>query len=255
MILPVGAFILGLFLGSFLNVCIHRIPASESVVWPGSHCPACRTPIRAWDNIPLLSYLVLRGRCRQCQARISPRYPLVELISGLLAVGLLYRFGPTWGYLIYYAWSLALVVITFIDLDHQIIPDRLSLGGIVVGLVLLPWLPVTYQEALIGLALGAGGLIAIIYGYKVLTGKEGMGGGDVKLLGMIGVFLGWQGVVFTIFVASLVGSVVGVPWLAAQKKDMQNPIPFGPFLSLGALVYLYWGQDIIDWYFGFMAWG
>lgn len=248
MTLPVIVGLLGLFIGSFLNVCIYRLPRAESIVWPGSHCPACGAAVKPWDNIPLLSYLLLRGRCRQCAAPIALRYPLVELISALLALGLFYRFGLTPAFGIYYLFACALVVVTFIDLDYQIIPDRISLGGIVVGLVLVSWLPVSYKDALIGLAAGAGVLLAIIYGYYFITKRQGMGGGDVKLLGMIGVFIGWQGVAFTIFVASLIGAVVGVAWIAVQGKDMKAAIPFGPFLSLGAIIYLFWGSPLIDWY-------
>jgi len=244
--------LLGLFIGSFLNVCIYRIPRSESIVWPGSRCTACGTPIKPWDNIPVVSYLLLWGKCRHCQARITPRYPLVETLSALLALALYARFGLSAVFLIYYLFACALIVITFIDLDFQIIPDRISLGGIVLGLALVYWLPVTYKDALIGLAVGAGSLILIIYGYYFLTKRQGMGGGDVKLLGMIGVFIGWQGVAFTIFTASLIGSVVGLAWIAVQGKDMKAAIPFGPFLSLGALIYLFWGKALIAWYFMLM---
>jgi len=243
-----AVILLGLFIGSFLNVCIYRIPRAESIIWPGSRCTACGTPIKPWDNIPLVSYLFLRGKCRQCSARIKPRYPLVEALSALLALALYARFGLGAVFLIYYLFACALIVITFIDLDFQIIPDRISLGGIVVGLVLVYWLPVTYKDALIGLAVGAGSLLLIIYGYYFLTKRQGMGGGDVKLLGMIGVFVGWQGVAFTIFTASLIGSVVGLAWIAVQGKDMKAAIPFGPFLSIGALIYLFWGPSLIAWY-------
>jgi leader peptidase (prepilin peptidase)/N-methyltransferase len=248
--------VLGLFIGSFLNVCIYRIPAGESIVWPGSRCPRCGKPIKPWDNIPVVSYLILRGKCRQCGSAISVRYPVVELLSALLAVAILYRFGPGAAFVIYYFWACTLLVITFIDLDHQIIPDRFSLGGAVAGLLLIPWLIVGYKDALIGLVLGAGMLAAIIYGYYLLTGKQGMGGGDVKLLGMIGVFTGWQGVLFTVFTGSLVGTIVGIPWAYFHHKDqevatLKAAIPFGPFLSLGALVYVLWGEQIMQWYFGF----
>lgn len=248
----ITAFI-GLFIGSFLNVCIYRIPRDESIVFPASRCPKCGRAIRPWENIPVLSYLFLMGRCRGCREKISLRYPVVELLSALLAVAMLYRFGLTQSFLIYYLWACALLVITFIDIDFQIIPDSLSIGGIVVGLVLVWWLPIRYKDALIGLCVGAGLLISIIYGYYFLTGKQGMGGGDVKLLGMIGVVTGWQGVLFTIFMGSLIGTLVGVPWAYAQKKNMQAAIPFGPFLALGALIYVLWGDLVINWYFGILA--
>jgi len=250
---PLLAAVLGLFIGSFLNVCIHRIPRDESIVFPSSKCPKCGTKIKPWDNIPVLSYLLLLGRCRGCGEKISVRYPVVELLSGLLAVTMLYRFGLTPAAPIYYLWSCLLLVITFIDIDHQIIPDSLSIGGAVVGLALVWWLPVTYVDALIGLAVGGGLLIAVIYGYYFLTGKQGMGGGDVKLLAMIGVFTGWQGVLFTIFMGSLAGTLVGIPWALLQRKNMQAAIPFGPFLALGAFLYVLWGEFIVGWYFGILS--
>ncbi|MGC9325054.1 MAG: prepilin peptidase [Desulfomonilia bacterium] len=241
--------VFGLFIGSFLNVCIYRIPRSESVVWPASHCPQCQKPLKPWHNIPVISYLFLRGQCRYCGCRISLRYPVVELLSALLAVTFLARFGLSLSFAIYYLWACALLVITFIDLDHQIIPDSISLGGIIVGLVAVIWLPVAYLDAVLGLVLGSGILIGIIYGYYFLTGKQGMGGGDVKLLGMIGVFTGWQGVLFTLFSASLLGTLVGIPWAFLQRKNIQSPIPFGPFLSIGSLIFVLWGNEIINWYF------
>ncbi|HPR50989.1 MAG TPA: prepilin peptidase [Deltaproteobacteria bacterium] len=249
---PVAIAVLGLFIGSFLNVCIHRIPRSESIMWPASHCPVCNNPIKPWDNIPLVSYILLGGRCRSCSAKISLRYPVVESLSALLALSMLYRFGLTVSFGIYYLWACVLLVITFIDIDYQIIPDRLSLGGIILGLGLVYWLPLTYKDAIIGLVLGSGLLIAVIYGYYFLTKKQGMGGGDVKLLGMIGVFTGWQGVLFTIFMGSLIGTLFGLPWALMQKKTMKAAIPFGPFLALGALIFVLWGTQLTDWYFGFL---
>ncbi|HOO37720.1 MAG TPA: prepilin peptidase [Deltaproteobacteria bacterium] len=249
---PVAIAVLGLFIGSFLNVCIHRIPRSESIMWPASHCPVCNNPIKPWDNIPLVSYILLGGRCRSCSAKISLRYPVVETLSALLALSMLYRFGLTVSFGIYYLWACVLLVITFIDIDYQIIPDRLSLGGIILGLGLVYWLPLTYKDAIIGLVLGSGLLIAVIYGYYFLTKKQGMGGGDVKLLGMIGVFTGWQGVLFTIFMGSLIGTLFGLPWALMQKKTMKAAIPFGPFLALGALIFVLWGTQLTDWYFGFL---
>jgi leader peptidase (prepilin peptidase)/N-methyltransferase len=145
-----------------------------------------------------------------------------------------------------------LIAITYIDLDFQIIPDRISLGGIIVGLLCVYWLPVSYKDALIGMVLGAAVLLFVIYGYYFLTKKQGMGGGDVKLLAMIGVFTGWHGVLFTLFSASLIGSIIGITWVYINRKDMKAAIPFGPFLSIGALIYLLWGPPVINWYFGFM---
>lgn len=248
--IPIAVVVFGLFLGSFLNVCIYRIPRKESIAWPGSHCPHCGNPVKPWDNIPVLSYLFLRGRCRHCGERISPRYPLVECLSALLALSMLCRFGLSVEALIFYFWACALLVVTFIDLDLQIIPDSISIGGIVVGFCLVPWMSTGWLDALYGMLLGGGLLLGIIYGYLFLTGKEGMGGGDVKLLAMIGVFTGWHGVLFTIFAASLVGSVVGVSWMLIKRKGLQTAIPFGPFLALGAYLYVLTGPEIISWYFG-----
>ena len=180
---PLAVAVIGLFIGSFLNVCIHRIPREESIVFPSSRCPGCGANIKPWDNIPVLRYLILRGKCRSCKEKISIRYPLVEILSTLLALAMLYRFGLNASFAVYYAWACALLVITFIDLDHQIIPDSLSIGGIVVGLALVWWMPVSYKDAFIGLGLGAGLLIAVIYGYYFLTGKQGMGGGDASCSG------------------------------------------------------------------------
>jgi leader peptidase (prepilin peptidase)/N-methyltransferase len=246
----------GLFIGSFLNVCIHRIPRGESIVWPPSRCPKCSTPIRPVDNVPVVSYLLLGGRCRACGEPISVRYPVVELLSALLAVSMLYRFGWGFTFAVYYAWACVLLVVTFIDIDHRIIPDRFSIGGMVAGLALVPFMPLTYKDSLLGLALGGGLLLAVIYGYYLVTGKEGMGGGDVKLLAMIGVFTGWKGVLFTVFAASVAGTAVGIPFALITKKGegaMKTAVPFGPFLALGALLYVYWGERVISWYFGFLT--
>jgi leader peptidase (prepilin peptidase)/N-methyltransferase len=247
-----AVFVYGLFIGSFLNVCIYRIPKKASIVWPGSKCPSCDSPIRFYDNIPVISWLVLRGRCRSCNSWISVRYPVVELIAALFALVFYHKYSMTLEFIIYYALACALIVVTFIDIDIQEIPDEISLGGIVIGLVLVYWLPLSYRDSLIGMVLGGGVLLAVIYGYYFITKKQGMGGGDVKLLAMIGVFIGWQGVLFTIFAASLIGSVIGVTWVYINRKDMKAAIPFGPFLSIGALIYILWGPPLINWYFGFL---
>jgi leader peptidase (prepilin peptidase)/N-methyltransferase len=155
--------------------------------------------------------------------------------------------------MIYFLFGCALIVITFVDIDFQVIPDIISLGGIPVGLFLVYWLPVSYKDAIIGIVLGAGIPIAVIYTYLFLTKKQAMGGGDVKLLGMIGVFIGWKGVLFTLFTASVIGSVVGITWLVITHKNSQSPIPFGPFLSIGAIAYLFWGSIVLDWYMRFMG--
>lgn len=243
------SFFLGAIVGSFLNVCIYRLPADESIVSPPSHCPKCQAPIRWYQNIPILSYLFLGGRCASCRTRIPFRYPLVEFLNGALFLLVFLRFGFLWATPIYWVFCAALVVITFIDLDHQIIPDVISLPGIVLGFLAsfaIPWLP--WTSSLLGILLGGGSLFLVAAGYELLTKKEGMGGGDIKLLAMLGAFLGWQAVLPVIFLSSLIGSLVGIPLMLIKKADGKLAIPFGPFLALGALLYLFWGPLLIHWY-------
>ncbi|RNC69870.1 MAG: prepilin peptidase [Desulfuromonadales bacterium] len=248
-ILTIFSFILGAVVGSFLNVCIYRLPAGESVVSPPSRCPACGSRIRPWHNIPIIGWLILRGKCRDCGAPISPRYPLVELLNGLLTLALFLKFGPSPTFLVLFVFCSALMAITFIDLDHQIIPDVISLPGIAVGFAcsfVLPWLG--WKSSLIGIVAGGGSLLLVAWLYEFLTKKEGMGGGDIKLLAMMGAFLGWRAVPFIIFASSLIGSVIGVTLMLVQKKDGKLAIPFGPFLAAGAVLYIFYGKAIITWY-------
>lgn len=244
-------FVAGAAVGSFLNVCICRLPKDESVVFPPSRCPRCGYSIRWYDNIPLLSYLALRGRCRRCRARISPRYLLVEALNALLALLLFLRFGPTLTFLVLFLFCSALVVVTFIDLEHQIIPDEISLPGIVVGFLcsfILPWQ--SWLGSLLGILLGGGSLLLVASAYHRLTGKEGMGGGDIKLLAMMGAFLGWKAVPFIIFTSSLAGSVIGISLMLIRKQDSRLAIPYGPYLAFGALLYIFYGRQLIRWYLG-----
>jgi len=244
------SIVFGTFIGSFLNVCICRLPQGESIVTPRSHCPHCQKMIGWYDNIPILSYLVLRGKCRGCRAPISLQYPLVEAVTGLFSLLLMLRFGPSLDYLFYFAFVAALIVITVIDLYHQIIPDVISLPGIGVGLLgslLLPDL--VFLNSLIGMFLGGGSLFLVATGYQWLFKREGMGGGDVKLLAMIGAFLGWRAVILTILLSSLIGSVTGILIILLKGKDFKYAIPYGPFLSLGAVFCLFYGEAIIRWYF------
>jgi leader peptidase (prepilin peptidase)/N-methyltransferase len=246
------AFWVGAIVGSFLNVCIYRIPAGESVVSPPSHCPKCSNKIRWYQNIPILSYLFLSGRCGFCRTRIPFRYVLVEALTGVLFVVNYVHFGLSFATPIYWLFTAALVVITFIDLDHQIIPDVISLPGIVVGFLcsfVIPWL--TWLDSLLGILLGGGLLFAIAWLYEVLLKREGMGGGDIKLLAMIGAFLGWKAVFPVIFFASLAGTLIGVPLMLIKGKDARFALPFGPFLAGAALVFLFWGQAIVGWYLSF----
>jgi leader peptidase (prepilin peptidase)/N-methyltransferase len=243
------ALITGMLVGSFLNVCICRMPKGESVVFPPSHCPQCDYHIRWYDNIPLFSYLLLRAKCRGCGLHISLQYPLVELLNGLLTLALFLRVGPTFAFLVLFLFCSALVVITFIDLEHQIIPDEISLSGIVIGFVLSFFLQGhSWLNSLLGILLGGGSLLLVAYGYQWLTGKEGMGGGDIKLLAMMGAFLGWKSIPFIIFASSLIGSVIGITIMLIQKKDSKLAIPFGPYLAFAAVVYIFYGRQIIHWY-------
>jgi leader peptidase (prepilin peptidase)/N-methyltransferase len=241
----------GATVGSFLNVCIHRLPGRESIVFPASHCPACKKPIRPYDNLPLVSYIVLRGRCRDCGAPISIRYPLVEILTGATALATVNAFGLTPQFLVSFAFLSALIVITFIDLDHQIIPDAISLPGIGVGLLSSLFLDEPgWRSSLVGIVVGGGILWAVAEGYYRLTGREGMGGGDVKLLAMIGAFLGWQAVPLTLLLASLGGTLVGVAVMTVSGQGSRTPIPFGPFLAAGAACSLFFGEDLVSWYLG-----
>jgi len=237
------SFIFGAAVGSFLNVCIFRIPAEQSIVKPASRCPSCEHPIRFYDNIPILSFLILRAKCRDCGAKISWRYPLVEFITGLLALLLFMKFGPTIHFLVFFIFTAVLIVITFIDLDHQIIPDVISLPGIplfflaAVLIVKLPWL-----EAVIGLLIGGGILLSIAFVYELITKREGMGGGDIKLLALIGGFLGWKSLIFVLLFSSLTGAVIGVTAMIINKQDTKYAVPFGPFLSAAAVAYVFLGD-------------
>ena len=255
MITLIFSFIFGTIVGSFLNVCIHRLPIHQSVVAPSSHCPFCKQPIAFYDNIPILSFILLRGKCRTCKASVSYQYPLVEFLAGSLSLILVQKCGLSLNYAAYFIFGAAILVVTFIDLRHQIIPDTVSLPGIVLGLLTSIFLPsLTFLDSLIGIAVGGGSLLLIAGGYYLLTKKEGMGLGDVKLLAMMGAFLGWKSILFIIMVASLSGALAGITVMLIKKKDRKYAIPFGPFLSLGALCYLLYGQEMIRWYVQFHFW-
>ncbi len=250
---PVILFLLGAVVGSFANVCILRIPAGESIVWPGSRCPSCKKPIAAYDNVPILSWLLLRGRCRSCQAPISARYWVVELLTALAAVAVYFRVGFGFEWFVLFAFTASLIVITFIDLDHRIIPDVISLPGIVAGFVLSFAREPGPIDSAIGILFGGGILFAVAWGYEKATGREGMGGGDVKLLAMIGAFLGWQSIPLTLLLSSLSGSVIGLSLMWWTGSDTKYAIPFGPFLALGALVYAFCGEELMHWYLDLAA--
>lgn len=242
-------FVFGAVVGSFLNVCIYRIPAGVSIVSPPSRCPACSKRIAFYDNIPIISYIVLMGRCRRCGSAVSARYPVVEAITGIFASALFFKFGLTPGFFIYSVFIAALIVITFIDIDHQIIPDVISLPGIPLGIISSFFLPsVGVADSVIGAIAGGGLLFGIAAAYYYSTGKEGMGGGDVKLLAMIGAFTGWRGVLMTVLAGSVSGAVLGGALMLLRGKGGKHPIPFGPFLAAGAAVYVFAGEALIEWY-------
>jgi leader peptidase (prepilin peptidase)/N-methyltransferase len=243
------SIVFGAIVGSFLNVCIIRIPKEESIIIPGSHCPHCKNPIKFYDNIPMLSYLILKGKCRYCKRPISIQYPLIEGITALSSFSLLIKFGPSLSYLFYFSFIAALIVITVIDFYHQIIPDTISIPGIGVGLLGALIVPdIAFFNSLIGILVGGGSLFLVATLYQWLFKREGMGGGDVKLLAMIGGFLGWTSVILTILLSSLIGSIVGITVMILKGKDFKTAIPFGPFLSIGAVISLFYGESLIRWY-------
>ena len=243
------SFLFGLALGSFLNVCIHRIPLKKSIVHPPSSCPQCGQKIKAYDNIPVISYIFLLGKCRYCKAPISLRYPVVEIITGLLSTALFVRYGFHYKYLIYLAFSASLVIISFIDLQHKIIPDIISLPGIIIGLAIsIIFHHISWLNAMIGALGGGGSLFLVAVVFEKVTGREGMGGGDVKLLAMIGAWMGWRALPFIILISSLTGAIIGGGSLLLTSRGLQTKIPFGPFLALGALIYLFFGYELVSWY-------
>ena len=251
LLLPLIFFVFGLCIGSFLNVCIYRIPESKSIVHPGSSCPSCGTPIKVYDNIPVISYFILRARCRSCKHQISFRYPLVELFTGGIWVLSYLKFGFSLECLAMLVFLSVLILITFIDIDHRIIPDTISLPGIplcFLGAVFLT--PLGWKDSLIGILAGGGILFLVAEGYYRLKHEEGMGGGDIKLLAMIGAFIGWKGVFFTIFASSAIGTVIGLFLMVITRNNLKLAVPFGPFIALGATLYLFAGQEILHWYYG-----
>jgi leader peptidase (prepilin peptidase)/N-methyltransferase len=250
---PAGLFVLGLLIGSFLNVCIWRLPRRESLNWPGSHCTTCERRLSWYENIPVASWLALRGRCRSCGAGIAVTYPLVEFVTGTLFAGgyLVYGWTPLLAVRLLFA--CAMVVLFVIDLRHRILPNVITLPGIVAGLVFSLALPPGWLAALIGAIAGGGALFLIAEVYYRVRGVEGLGMGDVKMLAMIGAFLGWQLTLVTLMLASLSGSVIGVGLMATGRRDMQAALPFGTFLAVGALVAAVYGDDLLAWYLGFYS--
>ena len=243
--------VLGLSIGSFLNVCIYRLPRRQSLSSPPSRCPKCGRALRWYDNIPVISWTLLGGRCRACRASISMQYPLVELVTALLffVIVWLTPMGP----LVFSRLLLVCILITLfgIDLEHQILPNSITLPGIVIGLLFSIVAQPGLQAALVGAVLGAGLLYGIAGAYYLVRREEGLGMGDVKMLAMIGAFLGWKAVLVTLVLSSFSGAAVGVGLIAAQRGGMRVAMPFGTFLALGALASMLAGQPLINWYAGF----
>ncbi len=236
--------VVGLLFGSFTNVIIYRLPVGESIVFPASHCPHCYERLKAWDLVPVLSWLFIKGRCRYCAAGISPRYPLVEILCALLFMGVYLRWGLSPETLAGWVFTVILLAAAFIDLDHGIIPDRLTYPGIVIGLVLSFW-TLGFLPALWG-TLAFGGLMFAV----AFISNGGMGGGDIKMAAVIGAFTGLAGAAITILLASLTGAIFGLGVMAVKKTGRKTPVKFGPFLAVAAyLAYLY-ADTIALWYLG-----
>jgi len=267
--------VFGLLVGSFLNVVIFRLPVILEREWkqqareileldvdetqaeafnlvvPRSRCRRCHTLIRAWHNIPVLSYLLLRGRCANCAERISPRYPMIELLTGVLTGFLAWKFGAGWELTgaILFAW--ALIALTFIDFDHQLLPDDITLGLVWLGLLFsLGDVFVTPPDAIIGAIAGYASLWLVFHAFRLLTGKEGMGYGDFKLFAALGAWLGWQLLPLVILLSSATGAILGGALIVLRGRDRAQPIPFGPFLAIAGLIAFLWGDAILGWYMG-----
>ena len=251
----VFVFWAGLSIGSFANVCIYRIPRKLSIVKPGSRCPKCDSPIRPWQNIPLLSFIILGGRCKHCGEKISWRYPAIELANGLLYIWAFYRFlyleNNIYQFAVAIYLSTAFLIIFFIDLDHRIIPDSISLSGIVIGLAasFLPGTALNWLESLIGILVGGGLFLAVAEIGDRIFKKESMGGGDIKLAAMMGAFIGWKGIVLTLGLGAFLGAMIGgTALILARDKESARTVPFGPYLVAAATVAFYWGEDLINAY-------
>jgi leader peptidase (prepilin peptidase)/N-methyltransferase len=245
----VAAF--GLVIGSFLNVCIYRLPRGQSVVWPASRCTTCGRALAWYENIPVLSYIALGGACRTCRATISPVYPAVEVATCAAFVAMYARLGLTPLLAARLVFACAMIVLFVIDLRHRILPNAITVGGIPVGFAFSLALPPGWVASLIGVIAGGGSLLLIAELYRLIRREEGLGMGDVKMLALIGAFLGWKLMLLTLVLSSLLGSVIGIAMIAGRKGDMKYALPFGTFLSAAALIASVAGDAIIEWYMGF----
>ena len=250
-VILVLVFLFGISFGSFLNVLIYRLPRKESLVKPPSKCPACGSGIRYFDNIPIISYVILGGKCRHCKKNISLRYPVIEILSGLLTVYAIYSFGFTLKGIEVVFLSLVFLAIFFIDLDHTIIPDVFTIPGVIIGIAvsLLPGAMVGWKQSLIGMAVGGGAFMLVGILGQIIFKKEALGFGDVKYAAMVGAFLGWKNLILMLIIASFLGSIIGISLIyLSGKKGKSTYIPFGPFLTVGAWIAIYFGEDLIKAY-------
>ena len=247
------AGLLGLCVGSFLNVCIYRLPLEKSLLWPASQCPTCAQPLNWFDNVPVVAWLALGGRCRSCKTRISGVYPFVEALTGVMFVWATWQYGVDWLLASRLLFGCALVVLFFIDLEHRILPNVITIPGTVIGFLLSVVSPPGGVSSLVGLVVGGLIPLAVAEIYYRVRRIEGLGMGDVKMLALIGAFLGWRHVLLTLMVASLLGSLVGLP-LAIRKRDMKASMPFGTFLAIAAVVAATAGDTMIAWYLSFYRW-
>lgn len=239
-------FAFGLIIGSFLNVCIYRVPKGKSIINPPSSCPACNSQIKPIHNIPVLSYILLRGRCDFCGNKISLIYPAIELLNAIAYVMVAARFGFNEQSALVMALMSVFIMVTFVDLEHKIIPDGITLPGIVLGLLLGPLVfKISFINSLLGVIVG-GGLLFLV----AVASRGGMGGGDIKLTAMMGGFIGWKAVLLTIFLGSAFGAAVGIGLMAFKGMHRKTPIPFGPFLVAGAVAAIFWGGGLLEWYGG-----
>jgi leader peptidase (prepilin peptidase)/N-methyltransferase len=246
-------FLLGAIIGSFLNVCIYRLPRKQSIVWPASRCTSCGRELAWFENVPVFGWLALGGRCRTCRAPVSAMYPIVETVTGVLFGATMYWYGATPLGLVRTAFGCAMIVLFVIDLQHRILPNAITVPGAVIGLVISVFLPPGWVSSLIGVLIGGGLLFAIGETYYRVRGVDGLGMGDVKMLAMIGAFLGWKAVLVTLILSSFAGALVGVGIIVFTKGSMRLALPFGTFLSLGALAAMLVGDPLVTWYSGFFA--
>ena len=241
----------GAVIGSFLNVCIYRIPKGRSIVWPGSACGSCGHMLAWYENIPIVSYLVLRGRCRACRAAISLRYPFVELLTAVMFAGAWWFYGPSVLLISRLLFGCALIVLFAIDLEYQLLPNVITLPGIAVGFAFSFLTSPGWFDSVIGIVVGGGVLWAVAEGYYLVRHEEGLGMGDVKMLAMIGAFVGWKLTLMALMMASFAGSLVGVIFIVSRRGGLKYALPFGTFLALGAALAATIGPGVLDWYLGF----